>query len=215
MPYPVGGHHHHHHHHMHEMRHRGGCEGHYGEYPRHGEFPRHDNREVTYNLPNANVGQHGWFGMCETKGFALDLNRDGRYEAGQDGVLAFDLNRDGRTCPREIEHSRKMLKAFGGDYDLNGDGRVSPCERCEGRALQHMVSARYDVNHDGVLDKWELQRGGAHVLVDRNRDGHFQPWEQHSVYNFPTPGYGRGSLDFVDPYAGVNGITNHHPWHHR
>ena len=174
--------------------------------------PQRGQNELNWNLPNATVGQHGFLGLQDTKGFALDLNGSGRYERGRDGVLAFDINRDGRTTPQEIEQSRNMLNSFGGNYDKNGDGRVTPCERAQGRATQDRVSQQYDLNHNGVLENFELARGGAHVLVDSNRDGKTQNWEQHSVYNFPVPGQGRGRLDFVDPYAGVNGVNVQQPW---
>ncbi|MEW6283159.1 MAG: hypothetical protein AB1758_31400, partial [Candidatus Eremiobacterota bacterium] len=82
------------------------------------------------NLPNANVGWHGFFNR--TDGYGLDLNNNGRYDRGQDGVLAFDLNRDGKLSGKEIEESRDRLKAFGGNYDFNNDGKVNFCERARG-----------------------------------------------------------------------------------
>lgn len=160
------------------------------------------------NLPDATVGsQPGcWFFPRETRGYGLDLNNNGRYDAGQDGVLAFDLNRDGRITNEEIEASRDRLKAFGGNYDFNNDGQVSFCERIKGQGLRQQMQGM-DQDGDGRLSGWELQQGGGRVLVDRNRDGQFQPWESYSPNNFPTPGFGRGRINFVDPswnYTSVN-----------
>ena len=59
------------------------------------------------NLPNANVGRHGFLGMQTTNGYALDTNGDGRYTRGKDGVVAMDLNRDGRVSPQDIEGSQQ------------------------------------------------------------------------------------------------------------
>lgn len=168
--------------------------------------------DYNWNLPNATVGQHGFLGLQDTKGFGLDLNGSGRYEAGRDGVLAFDFNRDGRVTPDEIERSRQSLNAAGGNYDLNGDGRVSPCERMQGRSIGQDFRNRVDQNGDGRFSSWELAAAGGRVLVDGNQDGKFQPWEQHSVYNFPTPGFGRGRLNGVDPFFGSNSVTTTQPW---
>lgn len=164
------------------------------------------------NLPDATVGREPgcWFSR-ETKGYGLDFNNNGRYDAGQDGVLAFDLNRDGRITPNEIEQSRDRLKAFGGNYDFNNDGQVSFCERIKGRGLNKQMQG-VDQDGDGRLSAWELQQGGGRVLVDRNRDGQFQPWESHSPYNFPTPGFGRGSLNFVDPRHNFNSVNHGWRW---
>lgn len=167
--------------------------------------------QTNWNLPNSTVGQHGFLGTQQTQGYGLDLNRSGRYEAGRDGVLAFDLNRDGRVSPQEIQRSNQMLNAAGGNLDQNGDGRVTPCERIQGRQMQNQVG-RMDQNGDGRLSNWELQNAGARVLVDSNRDGQSQPWEQHSVNNFPTPGFGRGRLNGIDPFFGTNNVTSNQPY---
>lgn len=160
------------------------------------------------NLPYAHVGNHGFFGLQPTQGYGLDLNNNGRYDRGQDGVLAFDLNRDGRVTPDEIEQSRQRLNSFGGNYDQNGDGHVSFCERLSGRRQQREMQG-LDLDGDGRLSAYELARGGGRVLVDGNRDGRFQPWEQHSPFNFPTPGFGRGSINQVDPFWGGTSVHNH------
>ncbi len=162
------------------------------------------------NLNNAQVGHHGFLGLGNTRGYATDLNGDGRYTRGQDGVLAMDLNRDGRITPKEIQESRQRLNAMGGNFDLNGDGRTTICERSQGSRYQREMQ-RYDCDGDGRLSGAEFSRAGGSVLVDRNRDGRFQPWEQHSPYNFPTPGFGSGRLNFIDPYSNYTSV--HHRQH--
>ena len=165
------------------------------------------------NLENATVGRHGFLGLNRTEGYAIDLNNDGRYTPGQDGVLAMDLNRDGRITPEEIEASRERLKAMGGNFDLNGDGRTTICERARGSAYQREMM-RYDSNGDGRLDAGEFARAGGRVLVDGNRDGQFQPWEQHSPFNFPTGGFGRGRINYIDPFWGGSSVNHQQssPW---
>ena len=114
------------------------------------------------NLPNANVGQHGFLGLCNTRGYGLDLNNDGRYTRGQDAVLAMDLNRDGKITPQEIQESRQRLNAMGGNFDLNGDGKVSFCERMKGQQYQQQMRC-HDRNHDGRLDASEFAGAGGRV----------------------------------------------------
>ena len=162
------------------------------------------------NLPNAQVGQHGFLGLCNTRGYGLDLNNDGRYTRGKDAVLAMDLNRDGKITPQEIQESRQRLNAMGGNFDLNGDGKVTFCERMKGQQYQNQMRC-LDRNRDGRLDAGEFAAGGGRVLVDHNRDGRFQPWEQHSPYNFPTPGFGRGSLNFIDPHCNYTSVHHSNP----
>lgn len=167
----------------------------------------------TGNLPDSWVGteRKGCWGFDPVKGYGLDLNGDGRYTRGKDGVLAFDINRDGKVTNEEIEESNARLKAFGGNYDANGDGKTSFCERISGQRRQREM-AQYDRNQDGRLDTNELNDAGGRVLVDRNQDGKFQPWENHSPYDFPTPGFGRGRLDFVDPYNNNSRVSNKWNW---
>ena len=164
------------------------------------------------NMDNAAVGRNGFLGLGTQRGYALDTNGDGRYTAGKDGVLAMDLNRDGRVTPDEITGSKERLQAMGGNYDFNKDGHTTICERAKGQSYQREMS-RYDTNHDGSLNGGEFARAGGRVLVDSNRDGKFQQWEQHSPFNFPTGGFGRGSLNYVDPFCNTNNI-NHKtgPW---
>jgi len=162
------------------------------------------------NLPDATVGQHGFLFPQDTRGYAVDLNNNGRYDRGQDGVLGMDLNHDGRVDNREIEQTNQRMKAFGGNYDLNGDGKVNFCERIQGRQMQQEMQG-YDRNHDGRLDTNEFASAGGRVLIDHNRDGQFGRGEQYSPYSFPTPGFGAGSLGSVDPRFGTS-VTGHTAW---
>jgi hypothetical protein len=173
--------------------------------------PQHQWNQGHWNLPNANVGQHGFLGLETTNGYAIDLNNNGRYDRGKDGVLAMDLNRDGRITPQEIEESRARLNAMGGNYDVNGDGRTTVCERMQGERYRCEMQ-KYDTNRDGRLDANEYANAGGRVLVDQNRDGKFQPWENHSPFNFPTPGFGRGRLNFVDPFWGASSVHHRENW---
>lgn len=161
------------------------------------------------NLPYARVGDPNFFGFGGQQGYAVDLNNNGRYDRGRDGVLAMDLNRDGNVSKEEIEGSRRRLMSMGGNYDFNGDGNVGLFERLQGGSLRREMQ-QYDQNRDGQLQPWEFSRAGGRTLVDGNHDGKFQPWEQHSPYNFPTPGFGRGSVGNINPYWGSTTV-NHQP----
>lgn len=151
------------------------------------------------NMADTAVGQQGfWPFNSSVDGYAVDLNHNGGYERGQDGVLAFDLNHDGQISNEEIEGSNDRLKSFGGNYDMNGNGHVTPCEKFQGQQYQNEMKGK-DLNHNGVLESNEIASAGGRMMVDGNTDGQFQPWEQYSPYSYPTPGFGTGSLGYVDP----------------
>lgn len=186
---------------------QGGC------FPQQNQWgpPQNTWNQNNYNLTNAAVGSHGFLNSQTTNGFALDTNGSGRYEAGQDGVLAMDLNRDGRISPQEIEKSRNLLNAFNGNFDINGDGRTTPCEQMQGRGMQGRARQMLDPTGDGRISAGEFANAGGRVLVDQNRDGKFQPWENSSPFNFPQPGFGRGRLNGIDPFWGSSNITRSQP----
>ena len=56
------------------------------------------------NMPDSAVGKDGalWW-QHDVKGYGVDMNRDGQYQKGTDGVLAFDSNHDGKLSKQEIE----------------------------------------------------------------------------------------------------------------
>jgi len=173
------------------------------------------------NLPDAEVGNRWncWW-REPVRGYGLDLNGDGRYDRGQDGVLAFDFNRDGRLDDNEIGRSNAMLKAYGGNYDLNGDGNVDFWERIQGEKLRKQA-AKYDTNRDGRFDAHELSQAGGRVWVDRDRDGRADQNETHSPYSIPGPYGGSRRLDVVDPYWNYNRTSDNNwfwgwnpPWLH-
>lgn len=174
-------------------------------------------------LPDANVGgfKLGWrsgpfggplFGgprLERNKGYALDLNRNGRYDRGQDGVLAFDMNRDGKIDKKDIHSTNQMMKAATGNYDLNGDGRTSFGERIRGNRLRHQY-ARLDSNRDGTLSAHEMHRGGGKVWIDSSRGGGVGRNELHSVFNLPNSrGWGPSQrLDGVNPFTRTSHTSN-------
>lgn len=159
-------------------------------------------------LPDSPVGQqNGLFFPQQNRGYGIDLNHSGGYERGRDGVVAFDLNHDGKIDDKEIQDSNERLKAFGGNFDLNGNGKVTLCERIKGGQYQREMQGK-DLNHDGKLDANELAQAGGRICIDRNRDGHTDPSEQYSPFNFPTGGFGRGSIGYVDPQNNDVQINN-------
>ncbi len=159
------------------------------------------------NMPYARVGDPNWLGMGGQQGYGVDLNNNGRYDRGRDGVLAMDLNRDGKIDKSEIEGSRRRLMSMGGNYDFNGDGQVGLIERLQGGSYSREMS-QYDQNRDGQLQPHEFSNAGGRVLIDSNRDGKSQPWEQHSPYSFPTPGFGSGSLGNINPHWGHTNVNH-------
>ena len=165
--------------------------------------PRPGTRQ-TQNLPDTNVGwrPHGCWGGHNVKGYGLDLDGDGRFTRGKDGVLAFDFDHDGKLSDAELERSNNMLKAYGGDYDTNGDGKVSWIERLVGQRNAADVR-RMDKDGDGRLSSWELDQAGGQVWVDRDRDGRVDRGENHSVYDLPG-GWGGRRLNFVDPHCNTS-----------
>lgn len=206
---PHGPHHHHHGPHGPHHHHHGPHGPHHHHHGPHGPHHHHNG-----NLSDAVVGHKpGFFGCRDMKGYGLDLNNNGRYDAGRDGVLGFDFNRNGKIDRQEIERSREALKAFGGNYDLNGDGRTSLCEKIRGNSLQKRMQG-VDTNHDGRLSASEIASGGGRVLIDQNRDGNFSCNESFSPFNIPTPGFGRGRLDFVDPQYNHNQVSHGWSWGH-
>ena len=165
------------------------------------------------NLDGATVGRRHWFfgGGQAVKGYGVDLNNDGRYTRGTDGVLAFDTNRNGKLDRKEITRTREMMRAFGGSNDINGDGKVSFSEKQKARRYRARMQ-KLDLNRDGKLSTFELARGGAKVGVDHNRNGHIGRHETYSPYNIPTPGFGRGRLNFVDPARGYSQVNHGWQW---
>jgi hypothetical protein len=170
---------------------------------------------VDHNLGGFNRWRsHGLFGRSGLSnsnrgGYVLDFNRNGRYNKGQDGVLAFDMNRDGRIDRRDVNNSKRLMDAATGNFDFNRDGRVSRFERIKGRIYSRRF-ARMDRNRDGVLNAHEINRGGGKVWIDSSRGGGVGRNELHSVFNLPNSrGYGPSQrLDFVDPFSRSSHTSN-------
>lgn len=149
----------------------------------------------------------------QTKGYALDLNKNGRYDRGQDAVLVFDMNRDGKYDQNDISNTNKMMKAASGDYDMNGDGHVSRSEKIQGAILRQRYN-QMDRNRDGKLSTEEMKAGGGKAWVDSSQGGGIGKNELHSVDNIPSRFIGGTTqrIDYVDPYRDTNGTSNNQPW---
>lgn len=156
-------------------------------------------------------GPFGWHnsGNGNRAGYVLDFNRNGRYDRGRDGVLAFDMNRDGRIDRNDINNTNSMMKAATGNYDLNGDGRTTRLERIQGRRLRCQY-ARLDRNRDGRLDAREIASGGGKVWIDHSRGGGVSRNELYSPFRLPNSrGYGPSQrLDYVDPLSRHSHTSN-------
>lgn len=171
------------------------------------------------NLMNNNLGECGWnppwrphqHHSQQNQGYVIDSNRNGRYDRGRDGVLAFDMNRDGRIDRNDINRTNDMMQAATGNFDLNGDGRVSRGEMMNGRRLQGQYR-RMDRNRDGVLDSREMNAAGGRVWVDSNRNGGVGRNELHSVFNMPNGNrFGPSQrLDAVNPFQQASHTSNNY-----
>ena len=149
----------------------------------------------------------------QRQGYVLDTNRNGRYDKGRDGVLAFDMNGDGRIDRKDVNSTNDMMQAATGNFDLNGDGRVGFGEYFKGRSLQ----ARYrgmDRNRDGILSAHEMNNAGGKVWIDSSRGGGVGRNELHSVFNMPNSrGWGPSQrLDAVNPFQRASHTSNNHFW---
>jgi len=167
------------------------------------------------NMPDSDVGRTGLWMQKDQHGFGVDMNGDGKYQGGVDGILAFDKNNDGKLSKQEITDSNKLLKAFNGDFDLNGDGKVGFFERIQGKALQKKAQ-KMDKNHDGKLDNNELQQAGAKVGIDQNGDGKCNADETYTVNNIPNQWGGTSSIGAVGQnYTQMNNNVPCYqpPWH--
>ncbi len=166
------------------------------------------------NIADAQVGGSKWGGFLNpfqrpTEGYALDFNRNGRYDRGRDGVLVFDTNRDGKYDKKDVQGTNNMMQSVTGNYDFNNDGRVSMGERLSGASLRRQYQ-QLDRNRDGVLSQQEMSAGGGRVWIDSSRGGGVSANELHSVNSIPGGGIGRPrqEVDFVNPFNRTSHTSN-------
>ncbi len=153
-------------------------------------------RNPSYGLFSSDYG---------TQGYAVDVNGNGRYDRGVDGVLVLDYNGDGKFDDAEVNATGFMMRSMTGNYDFNNDGKVSAEEA---RAGQHHRAhfAQLDLNRDGRLSNEELSRGNFGVWQDTNGDGQVSTYEKFSVSSISVP-KGVGRVDGVDPYHGRGQVS--------
>ena len=158
------------------------------------------------NLPDSYVGAP-WrrcmpYGATPQQGYGIDLNRNGRYDPGQDGVLVFDMNGNGRYDQGDVAQTNAMMKSVSGNMDLNGDGGVGFREFLRAQQLSQRYIG-YDTNRDGRLSAAEIARGGGSVWVDHSPDGRMGFGEVYSPYRLPGANCGGPRrLNYVDPFWG-------------
>lgn len=158
-------------------------------------------------------GFFGGFGFQPNEGYALDQNRNGRYDRGRDGVLVFDTNRDGKYNKKDVQNTNNMMQSVSGNFDFNNDGRVSLAERLQGMGHRARY-AQMDTNRDGVLDTREMAAAGGKVWVDHSRGGGVGRDELYSPYSMPNAnGWGPSQrLDFVNPFSQTSHTSNNWGW---
>jgi hypothetical protein len=185
-------------------------------FPHHGGGGRlissFENRIDRDKVQKRNPWRRGRSRVEKRLGYTLDLNGDGRYSRGVDGVLTFDMNGDGKYNRRDAINTNKMMQAAANRFDFDGDGRVSRGERAEGLALRSRFS-RIDSSGDGRLSTQELARAGGKVWIDKSGGGGVQDSELHSVFQVPDAFKGGrpGRLDAVDPMAGTSRLRHDGP----
>lgn len=194
---------------------RPSCFGGYGPQPMYGQVHQnHGNLDGVHVRPS---GPRGLFGALvgndnrhSAQGYGIDLNQNGRYDRGQDGILSFDFNRDGKMDNKEIGKSREMMRALSGSNDINGDGKVGCLEKMKANSLRNQAKKMgIRQNRDGSINKHSIARAGGRVLIDHNRDGKFTGFEArgHSPFALPTRGFGPSQLNFVNPRCGFSGTS--------
>lgn len=105
------------------------------------------------------------------RGFGIDLDGDGKYTDGKDGLLAFDLDGDGKYSAEDVENTQRYLRALAGEEDLDGDGKVSFQEKKDAYNFKQQFGSA-DLDQDGVLSGWEISElGGMVVKLGRDSEG--------------------------------------------
>ncbi len=136
------------------------------------------------NLPGNVVGETRAPGInTETqqlRGYAVDLNDNGRYDPGQDAVVGLDLNNDGKLDAQEIAKTNAILTSITGDADTNRDGKVSDKEKIDNFNYREQYR-KMDRDGDGKVSNFELNAAGAKAWVDKDGDGKIGKDETQSI----------------------------------
>lgn len=121
---------------------------------------------------HGNVHKAVDFGGAKTfntmKGLGIDLDGNGKFEAGKDGHLALDLDGNGIYDQNDVRDTKRMLELFSGkSNDSKGTATGFGGFNQAAQAKDLMLQARgkqIDLNQDGVLSSWELARMGGRAL---------------------------------------------------
>jgi hypothetical protein len=136
------------------------------------------------NLPGNVVGETRTPGLNagtqQLRGYAVDLNDNGRYDRGQDAVVGLDLNYDGKLDASEIARTNAILTSPSDDADTNHDGKVSDKEKVDNFNFREQYK-RIDRDGDGKVSNFELNAAGAKAWVDRDGDGTIDKDETQSI----------------------------------
>ena len=147
---------------------------------------------TNFSEVSVGVGAYQWndrFGhhrmVLHQKGYGVDLDGDGKFQAGKDGVLAFDINGDGRIDANEIAESQRRLSLMTEAPRILHFADKKGQQRANER---RQLMAQYDKNNDGHLDASELHAAGAKMLVDSNKDGVYSADEAQGLSRIETDG---------------------------
>lgn len=139
-----------------------------GYVPQGGQVNQHGNVNKAVNL--GGVTTFASTGPAWAKGLGVDLNGDGKFNAGKDGQLALDLDGNGIYDKNDIKDTLTMLQLFSGKTEgttggFSGFGGFNQADQAK-LVLLKARGKQADLNGDGVLSGWELHKMGAKVLVN-------------------------------------------------
>ena len=108
--------------------------------------------------------------VLDLRGFGFDMDNDNSFTQGRDGILVIDFSKNGKIDAGDVERTQNALSSLNGD---NSFLRFASYSAANLEGYQRLRQEGKDLDRDGngTLSKLELQRAGARVWVDRNRDG--------------------------------------------